>query len=155
MWSFISGGTAAVPSQTGKHSVAHVRYLKDRRKEIHGQTLSFLEPVRLINLRLSGRYLPGGQPDTPGTCLKFLRDSAKRRWDGAAQWYLCLDAVARRGLGTARLPYRPGGQDAAVEAKTGRPIDGASLQRRRVSLRSSLFLTRTMQGVAVPLHDRY
>ncbi|MFW6011706.1 MAG: xylulokinase, partial [Desulfosalsimonas sp.] len=51
-WIRLTGGA---PSHSGKDSLAHILYIKNRHPEIYQKTWKFLEPKDYINLRLTGR----------------------------------------------------------------------------------------------------
>ncbi|MFP4650754.1 MAG: xylulokinase [Desulfobacterales bacterium] len=51
-WIRLTGGA---PSHSGKDSLAHILYIKNRHPEIYENTWKFLEPKDYINLRLTGR----------------------------------------------------------------------------------------------------
>lgn len=51
-WVRLTGGA---PSHSGKDSIAHILYIKNRHPEIYQRTYKFLEPKDYINFRLTGR----------------------------------------------------------------------------------------------------
>ncbi len=51
-WIRLTGGA---PSHSGKDSLAHILYIKNRHPEIYENTWKFFEPKDYINLRLTGR----------------------------------------------------------------------------------------------------
>jgi xylulokinase len=52
-WIRRSGGA---PGHSGKDTVAHILYLRDRQPAVYQRTYKFLEPRDWINLRLTGRF---------------------------------------------------------------------------------------------------
>jgi xylulokinase len=52
-WVRLTGG---LPTSSGKDSIAHILYLKEREPELYARTHKFLEPKDYLNLRLTGRF---------------------------------------------------------------------------------------------------
>ena len=53
-WIRISGGG---PTKSGKDSIAHILYIKNKLPKIYEQTYKFLEPKDYLNLWLTGRFV--------------------------------------------------------------------------------------------------
>lgn len=52
-WIRLSGGG---PTRSGKDSIAHILYIKDKLRKIYDDTYKFLEPKDYLNLWLTGRF---------------------------------------------------------------------------------------------------
>ncbi|MCD6585153.1 MAG: FGGY-family carbohydrate kinase [Desulfobacteraceae bacterium] len=52
-WLRLTGGA---PSLSGKDSIAHILYIKNKQPDIYRKTYKFLEPKDYINLRLTGKF---------------------------------------------------------------------------------------------------
>lgn len=52
-WIRLTGGG---PTKSGKDSIAHILYIKDKLKDIYDRTYKFLEPKDYLNLWLTGRF---------------------------------------------------------------------------------------------------
>lgn len=52
-WVRLTGG---LPTRSGKDSIAHILYLKEREPELYHRAHNFLEPKDYLNLRLTGRF---------------------------------------------------------------------------------------------------
>lgn len=52
-WIRLTGGG---PTKSGKDSIAHILYIKDKLPKIYEQTYKFLEPKDFLNLWLTGRF---------------------------------------------------------------------------------------------------
>lgn len=50
------GRTAGAPSFSGKDSISHILYLKERQPETYQRAFKFLEPIDYIGLRLTGNF---------------------------------------------------------------------------------------------------
>ena len=46
--------TGGIPAHSGKDSIAHILFLKNKRPEIYNNTYKFLEPKDFINMKLTG-----------------------------------------------------------------------------------------------------
>jgi len=52
-WIYLTGG---IPTQSGKDSIAHLLYIKNKRPDIYDKTYKFLEPKDYLNCRLTGQF---------------------------------------------------------------------------------------------------
>jgi len=52
-WIYYTGG---IPTHSGKDSIAHILYIKNRLPDIYDRTYKFLEPKDYINCRLTGEF---------------------------------------------------------------------------------------------------
>jgi xylulokinase len=87
--------TGGLPGKSGKDSLAHILYLRDKEGERYRQTAMFLEPKDYLNYKLTGRY--GSSYDT--MALHWVtdnRDITCIRYDEAL--------LAQCGLDGATLP---------------------------------------------------
>jgi len=48
--------TGGIPAHSGKDSIAHILYIKNKFPEIYKKTYKFLEPKDYINLRFAGKF---------------------------------------------------------------------------------------------------
>jgi xylulokinase len=91
-WVQVTGGA---PGLSGKDPVAHILFIRDAFPDVHRDTVTFLEPVDYINLKLTGR-----------TCASF--DSIAAHWvtDNRAIDQVVYDdrLLEMTGLDRSRLP---------------------------------------------------
>lgn len=52
-WLRLTGGG---PTKSGKDSISHILYIKNRKKDVYDKTYKFLEPKDYLNLWLTGRF---------------------------------------------------------------------------------------------------
>ncbi len=57
-WIRLTGGA---PTQSGKDSIAHILYIKNKHPEIYADTYKFLEPKDYLNLKLTGKFASSGE----------------------------------------------------------------------------------------------
>ena len=55
VWAWVRR-TGGIPTHSGKDSIAHILFLRDRHRDIYDRTHKFLEPKDYINLRLTGSF---------------------------------------------------------------------------------------------------
>ncbi len=87
--------TGGAPGMSGKDPVAHILFIRDEHPDVYRDTVTFLEPVDYLNLKLTGR-----------TCASF--DSIAAHWvtDNRRIDAVDYDAglLAMVGLDRSRLP---------------------------------------------------
>ncbi len=67
-WLRLTGG---MPTRSGKDSIAHILYLKNKEPQRYRETYKFLEPKDFLNLRLTGQFAT----DYATTTLHWLTDN--------------------------------------------------------------------------------
>ncbi len=60
-WIRLTGGA---PSRSGKDSIAHILYIKNRLPDVYQRTYTFLEPKDYLNLRFTGIFAASGDSIT-------------------------------------------------------------------------------------------
>lgn len=87
--------TAGLPSRSGKDSIAHILWLRDREPEAYARTRLFLEPKDWLNLRMTGRAVASYD----SIALHWVTDNRRPDRIGYDPALLRLT-----GLDAARLP---------------------------------------------------